>query len=202
MRVIAIDGPVGSGKSTVAKAVAERLGLEMLETGAMYRAVAAAALQRGIEPGPETATDMARLARELDPTAAGEADLRSAAVNRVVSAVAAQAEVRSELVALQRRWVTARGGGVVEGRDIGTVVFPEASVKVFLTASEEERARRRGADETAADIARRDELDSSRAVSPLVAAADALVIDSTGRSIDDVVDQIVEAVARAGAGRS
>ncbi|HEX6596477.1 MAG TPA: (d)CMP kinase [Acidimicrobiales bacterium] len=202
MRVIAIDGPVGSGKSTVAKAVAERLGLEMLETGAMYRAVAAAALRRGIEPGPETATDMARLARELDPTAAGEADLRSAAVNRVVSAVAAQAEVRSELVALQRRWVTARGGGVVEGRDIGTVVFPEASVKVFLTASEEERARRRGADETAADIARRDELDSSRAVSPLVAAADALVIDSTGRSIDDVVDQIVEAVARAGAGRS
>jgi cytidylate kinase len=202
VRVIAIDGPVGSGKSTVAKAVAERLGLEMLETGAMYRAVAAAALQRGIEPGPDTATDMARLARELDPTAASEADLRSAAVNRVVSAVAAQAEVRSELVALQRRWVTARGGGVVEGRDIGTVVFPEASVKVFLTASEEERARRRGADETAADIARRDELDSSRAVSPLVAAADALVIDSTGRSIEDVVDQIVEAVASAGAGRS
>ncbi len=197
MRVIAIDGPVGSGTSTVAKAVAARLGLETLETGAMYRAVAAAALRQGIEPGPGTATEMAQLARELDPGAATEADLRTPDVNRVVSAVAAQTEVRTELVALQRRWVTSRGGGVVEGRDIGTVVFPDATVKIFLTASEEERARRRGTDETAADIARRDKLDSSRAVSPLVAAPDALVIDSTHMSVEDVVDRIVEAVADA-----
>lgn len=198
MRVIAIDGPVGSGKSTVARAVADRLGLEVLETGAMYRAVAAAALRLGIEPGADTAAEMAGLAREIDPAAATEAELRSPAVNRAVSAVAAQPEVRTELVALQRRWAASRGGGVVEGRDIGTVVFPDATVKVFLTASEEERARRRGADEEAADLARRDQLDSSRAASPLAAAADALVIDSTGRSVDDVVDEIVAAVAEAG----
>ena len=198
MRVIAIDGPVGSGKSTVARAVADRLGLEVLETGAMYRAVAAAALRLGIEPGADTAAEMAGLAREIDPAAATEAELRSPAINRAVSEVAAQPEVRTELVALQRRWASSRGGGVVEGRDIGTVVFPDATVKVFLTASEEERARRRGADEEAADLARRDQLDSSRAASPLAAAADALVIDSTGRSVDDVVDEIVAAVAEAG----
>lgn len=198
MRVIAIDGPVGSGKSTVARAVADRLGLEVLETGAMYRAVAAAALRLGIEPGADTAAEMAGLAREIDPAAATEAELRSPAINRAVSEVAAQPEVRTELVALQRRWAAARGGGVVEGRDIGTVVFPDATVKVFLTASEEERARRRGADEEAADLARRDQLDSSRAASPLAAADDALVIDSTGRSVEDVVDEIVAAVAEAG----
>ena len=198
MRVIAIDGPVGSGKSTVARAVADRLGLEVLETGAMYRAVAAAALRLGIEPGADTAAEMAGLAREIDPAAATEAELRSPAINRAVSEVAAQPEVRTELVALQRRWAASRGGGVVEGRDIGTVVFPDATVKVFLTASEEERARRRGADEEAADLARRDQLDSSRAASPLAAADDALVIDSTGRSVDDVVDEIVAAVAEAG----
>ncbi|MFP5316862.1 MAG: (d)CMP kinase, partial [Acidimicrobiia bacterium] len=154
----------------------------------------------GIDPGPETAEELAGLAREIDASAAADADLRSPAVNQAVSAVAARPEVRAELVALQRRWAEARGGGVVEGRDIGTVVFPDARVKVFLTASEEERARRRDADETAADIARRDRLDSSRSVSPLVAAEDALVIDSTGRSVDDVVDEIVAAVAAAGAG--
>ena len=195
MRVIAIDGPVGSGKSTVARAVADRLGLEVLETGAMYRAVAAAALRLGIEPGPETADELARLARQIDAEAAADADLRSPAVNQAVSVVAALPEVRAELVSLQRRWAKQQGGGVVEGRDIGTVVFPDAHLKVFLTASEEERARRRNADETAADIARRDRLDSSRSVSPLVVADDALVIDSTGRSVDDVVDEIVAAVA-------
>lgn len=197
MRVIAIDGPVGSGKSTVAKAVAERLDLDVLETGAMYRAVAAAALRLGIDPGPETAGELAALARGIDPSAAAGADLRSPAVNQAVSTVAALPAVRAELVGLQRRWAEERGGGVVEGRDIGTVVFPDATVKVFLTASEEERARRRNADETAADIARRDRLDSSRSVSPLVAAEDALVIDSTGRSVEDVVDEIVAAVAAA-----
>lgn len=195
MRVIAIDGPVGSGKSTVARAVAERLGLEVLETGAMYRAVAAAALAAGIEPGPGTAARLAELAREIEAAPVGEAELRNPAINRAVSAVAAQPEVRAELVAVQRRWVAARGGAVVEGRDIGTVVFPDAAVKVFLTASADERARRRGADEDAADLARRDHLDASRAASPLVAAPDAVVVDSTGRSVDDVVDEIVARAA-------
>jgi len=194
VRVIAIDGPVGSGKSTVARAVAQRLGLEVLETGAMYRAVAAAALRLGIEPGPDTAGELAGLARQIDPDAATEADLRSPEVNRAVSTVAAQLAVRAELVALQRQWAEDRGGGVVEGRDIATVVFPDATLKVFLTASEEERARRRGGDETAAGIARRDRLDSSRSASPLVVADDALVIDSTGLSAEEVADEIVAAL--------
>ncbi len=191
MRVIAIDGPVGSGKSSVARAVAERLGLDVLETGAMYRAVAAAALRRGIQPGPATATQLAELAVAVDAAGVEPADLRTPAVNRVVSAVAAEPEVRAALVARQREWVEARGGAVVEGRDMGTVVFPDATLKVFLTASPDERARRRGADEDAAGLARRDELDSTRAMSPLAAASDAVVIDSTGRSIESVVDEIL-----------
>jgi cytidylate kinase len=197
VQVIAIDGPVGSGKSTVAKAVAERLGLDVLETGAMYRIVAAAALRNGVEPGPETADELARLAADVDLEADTD-ELRTPAVNRAVSAVAAQPEVRAALVERQREWAEAHGGGVVEGRDIGTVVFPDASVKVFLTASEEERARRRGKDENADDIARRDRLDATRETSPLVAADDAVVIDSTGRSIEDIVEEIVGLAAEAG----
>ncbi len=198
--VIAIDGPVGSGKSTVARALGRRLGLDVLETGAMYRAVAVMALRRGIQPGPETAEQLADLVGELTIEVGervvvnGEdvtAEVRSPEVNRAVSAVAAEPTVRARMVQHQRQWVEDHGGGVVEGRDIGTVVLPGATVKVFLTASEEERARRRGGDEDAAAVARRDELDSTRAASPLAAAADALVIDSTGRDVDDVVEEIV-----------
>ena len=199
-RVIAIDGPVGSGKSTIAKALGEHLGLPVLETGAMYRAVAAAALRRGIEPGPETADELADLARGVSIDAGqrvlvhGEdvtAELRSPAVNRAVSAVASDAGVRAEMVERQRAWAEEHGGGVVEGRDIGTVVFPDADVKVFLTASEQERARRRNADEDAADLARRDRLDSTRAASPLTTAPDAVVIDSTERTVEEIVQEIV-----------
>jgi cytidylate kinase len=201
--LVAIDGPVGSGKSTVARMVAARLRLPWLETGAMYRAVALAALRRGIELGPAAAPAVAALAATLDIEAGervvleGEdvtADLRTPEVGRAVSAVAALPEVRRELVRRQRAWVEGRGGGVVEGRDIGTVVFPGADVKVFLTASEEERARRRGRDEAAADVARRDRLDATRAVSPLAAAPDAVVIDTTGRPVEDVVAEIVRLV--------
>jgi cytidylate kinase len=199
VQVIAIDGPVGSGKSTVARAVAERLGLDVLETGAMYRAVAAAALREGVEPGPETADELARIAANVD-LEADPSELRTPEVNRVVSAVSAEPEVREALVQRQREWAETHRGGVVEGRDIGTVVFPDAAVKVFLTASEEERARRRGGDEEAADIARRDRLDSTRTSSPLAAADDAVVIDSTGRSVDDIVDEIVALAARDRAG--
>ena len=200
MQVVAIDGPVGSGKSTVAKAVADRLSLDHLETGAMYRAVAVAVLRRGVEP---TADDpvLAEVAREVRMEVGARLlvdgvdvteELRRPEVGRAVSVVAADPGVRAELVRRQREWVAERGGGVVDGRDIGSVVFPDATLRVYLTASEEERARRRGGDESAADVARRDRVDSSRAASPMVVPEGALVIDTTDRSVDDVVDDIVE----------
>jgi CMP/dCMP kinase len=198
VRVVAIDGPVGSGKSTVAKAVAKRLDLPYLESGAMYRVVAWAAVERGVDPEDEDAiTDLAAgLDMEVGErvTVAGKdvtAQLRSPEVGRAVSRVAATAGVRTELVRRQREWVDAHGGAVVEGRDIGSVVFPDADVKVFLTASAAERARRREQDETADDLARRDLLDSTRSVSPLIVPQGAVVVDTTGRAIDDVVDEIV-----------
>ena len=118
-------------------------------------------------------------------------ELRSPEVGRAVSVVAADPAVRAEMVRRQRQWVADRGGAVVEGRDIGSVVFPDATLRVFLTASEEERARRRGGDETAADVARRDRIDSSRAASPLTVPDGAVVIDTTERSVDDVVEEIL-----------
>ena len=201
MRVVAIDGPVGSGKSTVAKTLARRLDLPYLESGAMYRVVALAALRRGIDPNAEGSADaVTTLAAEVD-MGLGEqvtlegtdvtAELRSPEVGRVVSAVAAMAGVRTELVRRQREWVEEHGGAVVEGRDIGSVVFPDAELKVFLTASAEERARRRELDETPDDLARRDLLDSTRAVSPLVVPQGAVVLDTTDRPADDVVDEII-----------
>ena len=198
MRVVAIDGPVGSGKSTVAKAVAERLDLPYLESGAMYRVLALAGVRRGLDP--EDAPGHEDLARTVDMEVGervlldGEdvtGDLRSPEVGRAVSPVAAMPGVRTELVRRQREWVAEHGGAVVEGRDIGSVVFPDADVKVFLTASAAERARRRAQDETADDLARRDLLDSTRAVSPLVVPDGAVVVDTTARPVDDVVDEIV-----------
>ena len=198
MRVVAIDGPVGSGKSTVARAVAERLELPYLESGAMYRVVAWAALRRDLDP--DDADAHARVAAEVDMELGERVmvdgtdvtdDLRSTEVGRGVSAIAAMGGVREELVRRQREWVRGHGGAVVEGRDIGSVVFPDADLKVFLTASAAERARRRAMDETADDLARRDLLDSTRAVSPLIVPEGAVVVDTTGRPIDDVVDEIV-----------
>ncbi|HEY7917078.1 MAG TPA: (d)CMP kinase [Acidimicrobiales bacterium] len=195
--IIAIDGPAGSGKSTVSRAVAIRLGVERLDTGAMYRAVAWAALERGIEPSDRTA--VGRLAQGLDITVGErvEADgtditevIRGPLVSRAVSAVAANPDVRRVLVHRQRRWAAERGRGVVEGRDIGSVVFPEADIKVYLTASADERARRRP-EEGADAVARRDRLDSTRAASPLEVADGALVIDTTDRPVEEIVDQVV-----------
>ena len=218
--VVAIDGPAGSGKSTVARRVAERAGLRYLDTGATYRALTLALLRRGVpvEDGKAVA-DAAKvvdLTLELPPGPAGAARvlldgvepglaLRTPEVNATVSVVAAVPAVRELLVGLQRSLV-AVGGIVVEGRDIGTVVWPDADVKVFLTASEHERARRRGDDsegggETAETLARRDAIDSGRAASPTRAAADALVIDSTIRSIDQVVDQVLRLIDTARASR-
>lgn len=212
MRLVAIDGPAGSGKSTVARAVAARLGLGYLDTGAMYRSVALAVREHGIDP---TAADaVGEIARRtsievgarvlVDGHDATEA-IRGPEVTATVSAVAANPAVRAEMVRRQRQWAEDHRGGVVEGRDIGTVVFPDAAVKVFLTASDAERARRRsretadmGFDQVAADLDRRDRFDSTRAVSPLAVAGDAAVIDTTGRSIDSVVDEVVAMAEKAG----
>jgi cytidylate kinase len=210
-RVVAIDGPSGSGKSTVGRGVAMALGLHVLDTGAMYRSVTLAVLNRGADlTDPVVCGQFAHDARiELEDEIVRldgrdvSARIRGPEVTSAVSTVSAHPEVRRELVARQRAWVEAHDGGVVEGRDIGTVVFPDAPVKVFLTASDEERANRRHRDEQAAArstavdevreaLARRDALDSGRAASPLRAADDALVLDTTGRSIDDVVAEIVE----------
>ena len=196
-RVIAIDGPAGSGKSSVARALAEALGWSFLDTGAMYRAVTVAALERGV--APEDAAAVARLARtcaiETLPRVVidgrdVEAEIRTERVNDAVSVVAANPEVRAQMVERQRDFARRQPEGtVVEGRDITTVVFPNATAKVFLTASLEERARRRG-EEGAASVARRDEADSSRETSPLRRAPDALVLDTTGRTVEEVVAEI------------
>ena len=197
--VIAIDGPAGSGKSTVARAVAALLDWSFLDTGAMYRAVTWEALRRGFDVHDEVA--VAAIADDVTLTALPrvtvngrdvEDEIRSDEINVGVSVVAANPEVRASMVTRQREFAAAQPlGTVVEGRDITTVVFPNASVKIFLTASLEERARRRG-DESEHSVARRDEADSSRVASPLRQADDALVLDTTGRDVEDVAQEIVQ----------
>jgi cytidylate kinase len=208
--VVAIDGPSGSGKSTVARAVARELGLQVLDTGAMYRAVTLAAIERDVPLDDGAACAAAARGSEItieqDVTRLDgrdvSAEIRGPVVTNAVSTVAAHPAVREILVAEQRAWVERHRGGVVEGRDIGTVVFPDATVKVFLVASEDERARRRQRDELAAERAvavedvkasldRRDALDSGRMVSPLRAAEDAIMIDTTHVDVDGVVADVV-----------
>ncbi|HLY22550.1 MAG TPA: (d)CMP kinase [bacterium] len=216
---VAIDGPMGSGKSTIAREVARRLGYRHVDTGAMYRAVAAAALRRGVDP--DDAAALAALAGRVrvEPGAAGPGArvyvdgedvtpaLRTVEVNRIVGQVARVPGVRAALRDTQRE-LGAAGRVVMEGRDIGSVILPEARIKVFLTASPEERARRRQAELAAAgemvplDEVRRIEAEDDRAattreVAPLVVAADATVIDSTNLPVDDVVARVLALVARA-----
>jgi cytidylate kinase len=211
LTVIAIDGPAGSGKSTVGKRLAAELGLEYLDTGAMYRGVTFAALRRGIDPAD--AEVVARLAEQVELELPGDGtlivdgvdatiEIRGPEVTRAVSLVASNSAVRKELVRRQREWAETRGGGVLEGRDIGTVVFPDAKLKVYLTASPEVRAERRSKEVTdldyatvAADIARRDAADQGRDDSPLAEAEGALVVDTSDRAVDEIVADLVSRVS-------
>ncbi|CAN5501519.1 (d)CMP kinase [soil metagenome] len=204
--VIAIDGPAGAGKSTVARALADRLGLEYLDKGAMYRAITFAALAKDVsvydvdavaalsphvemtvEPGSVTVDG-------VDATAA----IRGRDVTERVSAVAANSAVRADLVARQRQWGVERGGGVIEGRDIGTVVFPDARLKIYVTATPRVRAERRvgeiggDVDDVESAIVERDRLDSTRSDSPLREADGSHTIDTSGRAVADIVEQIME----------
>ena len=206
MLVIAIDGPAGAGKSTVGRALADRLGLQYLDTGAMYRAMTFAMQLRGIPVGDiglvaaeagdvmlDVDTESGKVTVDgVDATTA----IRGREVTEDVSQVAANPAVREVLVARQREWIADHGGGVVEGRDIGSVVFPDARLKLYVTASPRVRAERRvqqvGGElhEVEASIVKRDRFDSSRAHSPLTDAG-AVIVDTTGMSIDEVVDHIV-----------
>jgi cytidylate kinase len=209
MTVVAIDGPAGAGKSSVARAVAERLGYTYLDSGAMYRSVGLAALSARAEP----AEVVPRLKIELD---GGHVKLdgrdvtdqiRTREVSEAASRAAADPQVRAAMVEQQRR-VLSHGDWVAEGRDIGTVVAPDADVKVFLTADPAERAHRRaaelGADPQAilAEQTIRDQRDSTRAHSPLQAAADAVALDTTGLSLDEVVARVVDLVHAAERGQA
>lgn len=194
--VIAIDGPAGAGKSTVARAVAAALGFTFLDSGAMYRCVALAALERGAPPA--VVVDELRIEPFDGVRMDGRdvsAEIRTPAVSEAASQAAADPAVRTAMVREQRR-LLARGDWVAEGRDIGTVVAPAAELKLFLTASPQERARRRAAELGAdpatvlAEMTIRDQRDESREHSPLIAAPDAIVLDTTGLTLDAVVAQI------------
>jgi cytidylate kinase len=207
--VVALDGPSGTGKSTVARRLAGRLGARYLDTGAMYRAATVAVLRCGVDlTDPVAITGVvedAKIDISTDPEHASisldgepvDTEIRSAETTAAVSAVSAVPAVRALLVDAQRELI-GDGGIVVEGRDIGSVVWPTARPKVYLTASPQARAQRRagetGGDVTAvaADIERRDQLDSTRAASPLVQAADAVELDTTALEIDEVVDRLIE----------
>lgn len=206
--IVAIDGPAGAGKSTIARALAASLGWDYLDTGAMYRAVTSTALRRGLDPGDEPslgalsrsmALEMVEgrvVADGVDVTT----DIRGDQVTAAVSAVASLSEVRAEMRRRQRQWGEQRRGGVVEGRDIGTVVFPDAVAKVYLTASPRVRAERRvretGGDVEviAAAIVARDLQDSTRADSPLAESSDAVIVDTSDRTVDEVVAELVALV--------
>ena len=214
--IIAIDGPSGAGKGTVARTVAQRLGYTHVDTGAMYRAVAWKAGHTGVDLSDEDAVAAIADAAEFELGAVVRVDghdittaIRTPQMDAAAAIVARHPKVRQSLVARQRAYAS-RGGLVMEGRDIGTVVFPNADVKIYLDASEEERARRRSSDPAHASsrvaeldqvksaIAERDRQDSTRKTSPLSMAPDAVRIDTTGMSVDEVVQSVMGLIPREG----
>ena len=219
-RVVAIDGPSGSGKSTIGRGVAAALGLATLDTGAMYRAVTLAVLRAGLDPADGAAAAGAAAGATIvvdDGTTTLDGDdvsteIRGPEVTGAVSTVSAHPSVRAELVARQRAWVDEHGGGVVEGRDIGSVVFPDAAVKVYLdrlrrgagaAGGSRTRPPRNGRSpwrSCAASMAARDAADSGRAASPLTTADGATILDTTGRTVADIVAEIVRAFRTAEGG--
>jgi cytidylate kinase len=220
--IIAIDGPAGTGKSSVSRGLARSLNARYLDTGAMYRIVTLAVVRAGVDLADTLAIEVAAADVPLSVGYDPEEDkafldaedvsreIRDDEVTKAVSAVSAVPAVRARLVGLQRELAKGRGSVVVEGRDIGTVVLPDADLKIFLTASAEERARRRNDQNVAAgredayevvlaDVKRRDHLDSTREVSPLRAADDAVVVDTSDMSESEVIAQLIElAQQRAG----
>jgi cytidylate kinase len=208
--IIAIDGPAASGKGTLGKRLAGHYGLPHLDTGLIYRAVAKALLDAG--HSPEDRMRARAAAEALDPSRFDEAALKAQAVGAAASLVSAIPEVRSVVLAFQRDFGRAPPGAVLDGRDIGTVIFPDADVKIFVTASPEVRARRRAAEleqaggrideaEVLADIQRRDERDSTRAIAPLKAAPDAYLLDTTHLDIDAAFRAAIDIVEAVRAGR-
>ena len=203
--IVAIDGPAGAGKSTVARAVAQALGFTYLDTGAMYRCVALARLR---DPQADAAALEIALADsvKLNGEDVGE-EIRSPAVTELASEVAAEPEVRAAM-ALRQQAMLASGDWVAEGRDIGTVIAPQAELKIFLTADSTERARRRAEqtgrplDEVLAEQQQRDRRDGERELSPLVAAADAVQLDTTALSADEAIAEIVELATQRSGGRN
>ena len=207
--IIAIDGPAASGKGTLGKRLAAHFGLRHLDTGLLYRAVAKALLDQGAPLDNRARAGAA--ARTLDPASFDEAALKSHAVGEAASIVSAMPEVRAALIDYQRTFATRPPGAVLDGRDIGTVIAPDADVKIFVTASAKERARRRARElaaqgiaadeaEILADIERRDERDRSRAVAPLAPAPDAHLLDTTHLDIDAAVRAAIDIVQAARAG--
>lgn len=214
--VVAIDGPAGAGKSTVARAVARRLAVPHLDTGAMYRSITWAVLDAGADPDDPDAATAAAASASIDVGDDGvvvngtdvTAAIRGTDVTAAVSAVSSHPGVRAELVRRQRGWVAGRGAGVLEGRDIGTVVLPDADLKVYLTATPRTRAERRmgetagedDLDRVEGEIARRDELDANREHSPMRPADDAVTVWSDDLDVDGVVDRILAELAERGYG--
>lgn len=219
MYVIAIDGPSGSGKSTISRLLAHETQLPYLDTGAMYRAVALLAVRNGVDLTDAELCEKYAVEIDLELTNEGEESelkqrvlvngedvtfaIRTPEMSQCASKIAVHPGVRERLVQRQRDWVVAHGGGVVEGRDIGSVVFPDATLKVFLTASEDARAKRRQKDAAApefsalsqasakAELAKRDSRDSNREASPLLAVDDALVVDTSDKDIEQVVAAVM-----------
>jgi cytidylate kinase len=208
--IIAIDGPAASGKGTLGKRLAAHYGLRHLDTGLIYRAVAKALLDAGHSPGNRARAVAA--AEAIDPARFDEPALKSQAVGEAASLVSAVPEVRGALLAFQRKFGRTPPGAVIDGRDIGTVIFPDADVKVFVTATPEVRAGRRFAElraagatvseaEVLADIQRRDERDTTRAIAPLKAAPDAHLLDTTYLDIDAAFRAAIDIVEAVRAGR-